>query len=175
MTDNLTKPKQEMAHEVLRSIRQIVRRISEHSRHLSRSEGMTVPQLMCLKALGELAPEQDEITLAQLSQQVQLSPATVSRIVDRLEKGGLVLRERRSRDRRRVCLSLTQEGQARFEALPTPLQEKFLQRLEALPIQEQRTLLDALSQIAGLMDASELDAAPILAPGVEPEPKADPT
>ncbi len=44
----------EIAHEVLRTIRQIVRKISEHSKSLYREVGLTVPQLMCLKAIGEL-------------------------------------------------------------------------------------------------------------------------
>ena len=49
----------EIAHEVLRSIRQIVRRISEYSRQLSREVGLTVPQLMCLKAIGDLEDLED--------------------------------------------------------------------------------------------------------------------
>ncbi|MDH5492810.1 MAG: MarR family winged helix-turn-helix transcriptional regulator [Myxococcales bacterium] len=155
----------EIAHEVLRAIRQVVRRISEHSKYLSREAGLTVPQLMCLKAIGDLEEDTDEITVAMVGRQVQLSAATVSRIVDRLARAELVVRERRSKDRRRVCLSLTPAGLDRFQTLPTPLQEKFVERLCALPEDERRTILSSLHRITELMDARELDAAPILTPG----------
>ncbi len=158
---------------MLRSIRQIVRRISEHSKHLSRDVGLTVPQLLCLKAIEELAKTHMDVTVASLSAQVQLSPATVSRIVERLVRAGLVTRERGTEDRRRVSLSLTEAGRARYADLPMPLQEQFVGRLRALPAERQLALLDALREIASLMDASGLDAAPILAPGEDV--KADPS
>lgn len=157
----------EIAHEVLRSIRQIVRRISEYSRQLSREVGLTVPQLMCLKAIGELEDLEDEISVVMVGTRVHLSSATVSRIVDRLVRTGLVTRERRSNDRRKVCLSLTAAGLERYQTLPTPLQEQFVDRLMSLQESDRLALLAALRRITGLMDATGLDAAPILTPGEE--------
>lgn len=157
----------DIAHEVLRSIRQIVRRISEHSKYLSAEAGLTVPQLMCLKAIGEIgqAEEGNEITVAMVGKSVQLSAATVSRIVDRLVSAGLVTRDRRAADRRKVCLSLTAAGLDRFRTLPTPLQETFVDRFKALPPEERSALLSALRRISALMGAENLDAAPLLVPG----------
>ncbi len=155
----------DIAIEVLTYIRQVVRRISEHSKYLAREVGLTVPQLMCLKAIGELEEQEGEITVAMIGKIVQLSPATVSRIIDRLERAGLVERERRSKDRRRVCLSLTAAGLERFQTLPIPLQEQFITRIRALTKDEREHILDALRRIAELMDATQLDAAPILTPG----------
>jgi DNA-binding MarR family transcriptional regulator len=152
----------EIAHDVLRAIRQIVRRISEHSKALYREVGLTVPQLMCLKAIGELEETQDEITVVMVAKRLQLSPATVSRIIDRLTRANLVIRERRSQDRRKVCLSLTPSGLERFQTLPVPLQELFVRRLSALPRNERTNLLESLQRIAELMEAVEIDAAPIL-------------
>ena len=161
----------ETADEILRTIRQLVRRISEHSRYLSRNVGLTVPQLMCLKAIGELEGGGSElITVAQVAKEVQLSPATVSRILDRLVNAKLIARQRSDRDRRKVSLTLTPAGLERYQTLPTPLQERFLMRLAELPVNERTQLLDSLRRIADLMDAAELDAAPLLAPGAEPEP-----
>jgi len=154
------------------SIRQIVRRISEHSRYLSREVGLTVPQLLCLKAIGEMEETRAEITLVMVAHRVQLSAATVSRIIDRLARAELVLRERRSQDRRKVCLSLTAKGMERFQTLPTPLQETFVARFAALRQEDQQGLLSALSRITELMDATDLDAAPILTPGADV--KSDP-
>ena len=158
-------PEKEIAHEVLRSIRQIVRRISEYSRQMLRESGLTVPQLVCLKAIGELEEEQDEVSVVMVGRQVHLSSPTVSRIVDRLVQKGLVARERRSKDRRKVCLSLTPRGRERYRTLPTALQEQFVDRLMSLEESDRLALLVALQRIAELMDATGLDAAPILTPG----------
>lgn len=160
-----TERDRELAHDVLRSIRQIVRCISEHSKYLGREVGLTVPQLMVLKTIGELEAKGEEITVALVSARVQLSPATVSRILDRLVKGDLVTRERGAADRRRVSLTLTAAGYERFQTLPTPLQERFVKRLLGLTQEERVALLAALRRTAELMDATEIDASPILAPG----------
>jgi DNA-binding MarR family transcriptional regulator len=149
-----------ISHEILRAIRRVIRKVSDHSRMLSRDVGLTVPQLLCLKAIGE--SKEDETTLALVAQTVQLSPATTSGIMDRLERDGLVLRERRSKDRRKVCLTLTDRGASLFENLPTPLQDSFVRRLMALSEQERREVLTALQRVVELMEAGDIDAAPIL-------------
>lgn len=152
-----------LAHDVLRSIRRILRRVSEHSRHLVAEVGLTVPQLMCLKAIGEMERGgNDEITLVELSARVHLSAGTVSRIIERLVRADLVLRERRAQDRRKVCLSLSERGRERYDALPSPLQDRFVERLNELDATERRRLLDALERISELMDAGEDDVAPVL-------------
>jgi DNA-binding MarR family transcriptional regulator len=156
----------QIAHEVLRVIRQIVRRISAHSKQLSSEIGLTVPQLMCLKAVGEMEEQGvAEITVAAVGHRVQLSPATVSRIVDRLVRVSLISRTRDEQDRRKVCLALTTSGVDRFHSLPTPLQEQFVERLRKLDEAERLVLLDSLRRLAELMDAGSIDAAPILHPG----------
>lgn len=155
----------DIAHEVLRAIRQIVRQISEHSKHLSREFGLTVPQLMCLKAIGEFEEQGAEITVALVGQAVHLSAATTSRILDRLVRAELITRVRQEKDRRKVILSLTAAGFERYQTLPTPLQERFVERLLALPESERLELLGALRRITALMGATDLDAAPLLTPG----------
>lgn len=163
MSDENTK----IAHDVLRTIRQIVRKISEHSKALYREAGLTVPQLMCLKAIGDLEEGAEEVTVIMVAKQLELSPATVSRIIDRLTRSGLVERERRAKDRRKVCLSLTAAGLERFQTLPVPLQERFVQRLSTLPSDERSRLLASLRRIADLMEATQIDAAPMLTPEVD--------
>ncbi len=157
----------EIAHAVLRTIRQIVRKVSEHSKAMYREVGLTVPQLMCLKAIGELEEDSDEVTVVMVATRLELSPATVSRIVDRLVRANLVIRERRAKDRRKVCLSLSASGVDRFQTLPVPLQEMFVRRLSGLGTEERTMLLESLQRIAQLMEASDIDAAPLLTPEVD--------
>lgn len=155
------------ADAILRSIRRIVKRVSEHSRNLSRDVGLTVPQLLCLRVIGELDERETEVTVALVAARVQLGAPTVSRIVDRLERAGLVVRERRAADRRKVCLSLTPGGVERFQALPKPLQDRFVQRFAELSSARRAELLGALQEVITLMEAEDLVAAPVLSPGVE--------
>ena len=157
-----------VSDEILRALRRIIRKISEHSRQLSRDAGLTVPQLLCLRAIGDADP-QAEVTVASVSAAVQLSPATVSRILDRMENSGLIVRERRSDDRRKVGLSLTDAGRQKAENVPTPLQEQFSQRLQALPDHEQAQLLGTLQKIVEMMEAADLDAAPLLDSQFDPK------
>lgn len=110
------------------------------------------------------------MTVAKVANSVQLSTATVSRLLDRLEAAGLVLRQRTSRDRRKVCLTLTTDGRRRLRKIPTPLHEQFLERLTRLRRTEQRAMLDCLEQIVEMMDAKDLEAAPVLTPDVEVKP-----
>jgi len=156
-----------IAFELLRAIRRIVRRITIHSRALAGEVGLTVPQLLCLKAIGDAVPA--GMTVADLAKQVSLSPTTTSRIVERLVRAGLVTRVRSEDDRRRVQLSLTPIGIRRHRELPRPLQDRFLERLERLPTAEQERLLHALSEILVMMDAEDVDAAPLLVPEAEIE------
>lgn len=160
-------PRGKIADEVLRAIRRILRKTSEHSRQLSREAGLTVPQTLCLRFLAD-ADGDEEVTVARISQAVQLAPATVSRLLDRLEDAGLVVRERRSRDRRRVCLSLTALGRQQIDKLPAPLQEQFVSRLLRLPADEQQQLLRSLVKVVEMMEAADLDAAPVLDAGGDP-------
>ncbi|WP_198953592.1 MarR family winged helix-turn-helix transcriptional regulator [Rhodopirellula sp. MGV] len=152
--------------QILRAIRRIIRKTSEHSRHVGRQAGVSVPQMLCLRAIAEADPGQ-EITVASVAETVQLSAPTVSRILDRLEKGGYLKRERSSVDRRKVFVALTEQGIHRLESLPQPLHEQFLARLESLEENERIELRRALERIVELMDACDIDAAPVLTPELE--------
>ena len=162
-----------LGFQILRAIRRIIRRTSEHSRTVGKHGGVSVPQMLCLKAISEF-PADAEVTVAMAAEAVQLSAPTVSRILDKLEKGGYVVRERNSKDRRRVCVSLTEEGWQRIDNLPTPLHEQFLKCLGTLDPIECLGLLKALERIVELMDAEDIDAAPLLTPELEVGPNGVP-
>ena len=151
------------AQEMLRSLRRIIRSTTIHSRKLYKQHGLTITRLLCMRAIEHAANR--EVTASMISRDVQLSPATVTGILDRLERDGLVMRERSSKDRRKVYLSITPAGQERLAYLPSTLQDRFLERVNAMDPLKQRTLLDSLHLLEELMEASSLEASPILIPG----------
>jgi len=156
----------ETAYEILRSLRQIKRAMSLHSRKLASEVGLTVPQLLCLKAIAE-APNQ-ELSPGVMAQQIQVTPGTVTGITDRLVKLGLIDRQHRPGDRRRVYLTLTERGQQHYDQAPKPFQERFIEHLEALDDSERAHILDALHTVVQLMDAGDLSDAPLLNTSAKP-------
>ncbi|MEC0227736.1 MULTISPECIES: MarR family winged helix-turn-helix transcriptional regulator [Paenibacillus] len=77
-------------------------RVSLMYRELQREE-LTGPQLFILRELFMNEPRK----LGDLAQSVQLSNSTVSGIVDRLERDGMVERKRDKQDRRIVWIGTT--------------------------------------------------------------------
>lgn len=158
----------ERGYQVVQAIRRIIRRVSSHSRLMAQRTGLTLPQLLSLRAIDE--SDADEVTLASVADAVHLSRSTVSGVIERLVKAGLISRARSSVDRRRLHLSLTGSGRDKLASAPAPLQDRFLARLDALPRSEQQALLSALHRIVEMMDAEDLDAAPMLLPGEKVPP-----
>ena len=155
---------------ILQSLRRIIRAIETHSQSLSQHHQVTGPQLACLLALRESGA----LTTCNLAQAVSLSPSTVVGIVDRLADKGLVSRERGSRDRRQVLVSLTESGLALTASAPSPLQETFAAALKLLPELEQVSITLALEKVVDLMNARGIDAAPLLETGPLPAPDRSP-
>ncbi|MBY6094773.1 MarR family winged helix-turn-helix transcriptional regulator [Ferrimonas balearica] len=147
--------------QLLISLRKVIRAIDLHSRKLNKESGLTGPQLVVMQKIAQL----DGPIARQVAAEVNLSPATVTSIIDRLESRGLVKRIRDEADKRRVHLSLSEEGQGLLASAPQPLQEHFIQRYQALEEWEQSLLLSSVERIASMMDAEELDAAPMLTVG----------
>jgi DNA-binding MarR family transcriptional regulator len=144
--------------DVLIAIRKIIRATDLHSRQLTKSVGLTAPQLLVLRAIRDLGA----VAISRLSSEVSLSQATVTTILDRLEKRGLVDRRRSEQDKRVVHALLTDAGRAVVESAPTPLQEAFSVRFEQLEAWEQSLILSALQRVAAMMDADDIDASPFL-------------
>ena len=152
---------------ILTALRRISRAIDLFSRSLAKQSGLTVPQLVCLKHLACSGPTAPTV----LARSVVLSSATVTGILDRLVRRGLVSRRRLEQDRRRVEVELTEAGRRVTADAPFPLQTRFAQRLIELPPEEQHEIDTVLQRITEMMEADDIDAAPMLATGpalVEP-------
>ncbi len=156
--------------DILVALRRLMRAADLHSQKLSRESGLTTPQLLVLQAI-----EKDGMSsTSALARHIVVSQATVTRIVDRLERAGLVHREKSSTDKRVTNVTLTDAGLTKLEAAPEPLQSEFLREFRKLQDWEQQMLRASLLRIAEMMDASDLDAAPILQAGAIVEPAPDP-
>lgn len=151
----------ELEDHVLIALRRIIRATDLHSRALGKETGLTTPQLVVIRAVREMSAP----TVSDVARAVSLSQATVTTVLQRLETKGLVRRERSSTDRRAVIVQLTPAGKALWKNAPEPLQYSFTERFKALSSWEQHSIVSALERVAAMMDAQQLDAAPMLASG----------
>ena len=147
--------------EILIALRRIMRATDLQSQKLSRQSGLTVPQLLVMQAIEK----EGSPSTSALARHIVVSQATVTRIIDRLERAGLVKREKSSQDKRVVNVRLTEDGLAKLATAPEPLQAEFLREYRKLEDWEQKMLKSSLLRIAAMMDAHDLDAAPILQTG----------
>jgi DNA-binding MarR family transcriptional regulator len=152
--------------EVLTSLRRVIRATDLHSRHLSKTTGVTAPQILIMQAISNT----EGATLGEIATSVSLSQATVSSILDRLEKRGLIARERSTVDKRRVHAHLTDQGLQVLREAPLPLQEQFARQFDDLQEWEQSMIICALQRVANMMDADHIDASPILEIGTLDSP-----
>jgi len=154
---------QELSEDVLITLRKIIRSIELHSRDLSREFGLTGPQLLVLKNIKAHNP----CNVRDIAKGANLSSATVTAILDRLEQRSYAKRSRSSVDKRRVEVTLTEKAQKVLESGPTLLQTRFVKRFNDLQDWEQTLLLSSLQRISKMMDAENLNEplAPVLASG----------
>jgi DNA-binding MarR family transcriptional regulator len=151
-----------LERDTLTSLRRIIRAVSLYNRQLLKGYGLSAPQLTCLRHLGR----HGQRTAGQLARGIAVSQATVTGIVDRLERGGLVARRRSEVDRRIVIVELTPRGREVATSVPQPLQERFVRGLSEVSEFRRQRIDAALKDIVGLMEATRVDAAPVLASGV---------
>jgi DNA-binding MarR family transcriptional regulator len=148
----------ERSLQALVVLRQIIRATEIHEKNISRSTGLTLPQLMVLQTLRESSP----MTSGELARRLNVAQATVTSILDRLEKKTLISRERGKEDKRKMWVHLTDEGTHLLVSSPTTLQDRFTQEFDDMRDWEQSMMLASLERIAHLLQADHLDAAPVL-------------
>lgn len=86
----------EMAQEIVANLRELGRSMRQPIEEEAARAGITLPQQNVMQVLIR----SDGLSLKELSKQVGLAHATVSGIVDRLEKRGMVVRRQNDDDRR---------------------------------------------------------------------------
>ena len=144
--------------DVLVALRRVIRATDLHSKHLAKTTGLTSPQILLLQTIRD----RGEVTIGEIATEMSLSQATVTTIIDRLEKRGLVYRERSKTDKRKVHAHLTDDAIETLKSAPIPLQDQFSRQYSALQDWEQAMIISSLQRVATMMDAQNIDASPLL-------------
>jgi DNA-binding MarR family transcriptional regulator len=151
----------DFGEKILSTIRQIIRAIDLQSRNLTRKYGLTGPQLLVLKELYK----ENRLTSSQIAVNISLSQATVTSILDRLEKQAFVKRIKSSQDKRKITIKLEEKALKIMRTNPNLLQEQFTDRFYKLEEWEQLMLISSLQKIATMMNAESIVSPPVLTSG----------
>jgi DNA-binding MarR family transcriptional regulator len=103
--------------------RSALRHFLRRSEKIARQSGLTPQRYALLMMIKGASSGDEQSTVTKLSERLQLAQSTVTELVRRAEKVGLVEREQSERDARVANLRLTAEGERRlmrsFTALET--------------------------------------------------------
>jgi DNA-binding MarR family transcriptional regulator len=133
------------ALDFLRVIWAVDHSLQTTSRRMERTIGVTGPQRFVLRIVGRFPG----ITAGHLARLLHLHPGTLTGIVDRLEREGLLRRRVDPRDRRRTLLGLTAKGRGldvATEGVVEAAIQRVLDETPAAKVRAAREVLEAIVQ-----------------------------
>ncbi|MBN1103075.1 MAG: MarR family transcriptional regulator [Deltaproteobacteria bacterium] len=124
-----------------------------YTKELNKAYQVSAPQLNCLLALREYGP----LPPSHIAKAIMVDSSTITGIIDRLERKGLVERSRTSPDRRVIIVSLTEGGRDLATHAPPPFQKKIVEGLRRMPDHEVEKIIKALMKLVYMLDVQNLD------------------
>ena len=134
-------------YRALAAFRHEIRKFLAFSEQAAREAGIEPQQHQLLLAVRGL-PEGSRPTIGAIAARLCVKHHTVVALVDKLEAGGLIERDRSTEDRREVLLRVTRDG----EALLRGLSSLHRDQLQTAGPQ----MIRALQEIVGLPDAGPI-------------------
>ncbi len=147
--------------EILIKIRKIVRSINLESRKIQKEYGVSIPQVLCLNFLHHSPNFQS--TQGEIRKFLNLNSSTVSGIIFRLEKKGLLAKLPKSGDKRVVNIALTSDGDKLLAKIPSLLHEQLSTKLQKLESQTLKKVEESLDMLINLLDIQGIEASPMIA------------
>jgi DNA-binding MarR family transcriptional regulator len=114
------------------------------TKDLAARHGVTGPQLAVVKMLEPVG----KLSLSELSWRIRARNSTVTGIIDRMEREGLVERRRSEDDRRVIHITLTKKGQRLAGEIPVEPVQIFRQILGELSPRDASELSRILNRLA---------------------------
>jgi DNA-binding MarR family transcriptional regulator len=132
-------------------------------RELATSHGISLGDLFAVRTLARLG----EVPVSRYGAELGLARSTITNLVDRLERAGLVARVASPCDRRVTLVRLTPAGRDTTEAGARLGESDLVRRLLALSDADQASLAELLERLV----AAEPGGAADPAASAEPEPE----
>lgn len=146
--------------DILIKLRKIVRSVNLESKRVEKQFGVSIPQLLCLQFLAD--QNEYRANAKQLKEFLNLNASTVSGIISRLEKKGFVAKLPKLNDKRITWISLTVKGMEILKNAPITFQQKLSEKLQELPPEKIKTIIEGIDLLTKLMEVEEMEAIPIV-------------
>lgn len=146
--------------DILIDIRRIVRSINLESKRVQKDFGISIPQLLCL---GHIDRAENKLaTHGELMKLLSLNSSTVTGIINRLERRGLLKRLPKSGDKRVTYIGITPQGSEIVAKAPDILHDQLATKIKGLPEPVQSQIKASLDIIVEAMEISKMDASPLI-------------
>ena len=140
----MSRTRPELSRDAYLAIARVQDRLTAEFQSSFKAQGLTMTQYNILRILiGAKEPIPCQVVGERLIQRVP----DVTRLLDRMEKEGLVERVRSAEDRRVVLVSVTREGRKRSNRLTQPTLALHDQQMQALSTSELRQLESLLARL----------------------------
>ncbi|MDA3881026.1 MAG: MarR family transcriptional regulator [Prolixibacteraceae bacterium] len=146
--------------DIIINIRKIVRSINLESKRIQKDYGVSIPQILCLNYLYHA--QNFQATQSEIKEFLNLNPSTVSGIIQRLERKGLIARLPKSGDKRVTNLILTTIGESMLNNIPPLLHDRLSKKLNNYDQKELINIETVLEQLVNILQISDMDASPLI-------------
>lgn len=144
----------EQIQTITSHLRILFKSIQQHSKTVEKECGLTSAMLWMMWELFATP----SMKVSELAEALSIHASTCSNMLDKLEKKGLVRRERSGRDQRAVHLYITDEGSALLAKAPRPAQGALSGTLEKLADDDLHKLVDGLKVLIGSLQTRDAAA-----------------
>ncbi len=146
--------------DVLVGIRRIIRNVNLESKRIEKDYGISIPQLLCLNFLQK-QPDQ-QASQKEIKDWLSLNASTVTGIINRLERKGLIAKLPRQGDKRVSKITITERGALLIADTPTPIHDRLSAKLKRLQPEHIVELQRAFELISNFLEGDIEDASPII-------------
>jgi DNA-binding MarR family transcriptional regulator len=132
----------ELAHDFFRLMKQFPRLKLKHTDGLTRSG-----QELLVMLVMNLDETEKALTVTEMSNLLQITPAGVTHLLNPLEETGFIERLPDPKDRRIVRIGLTDKGTQETAALISDVQENLVTMVNLLGEEDSRTFIRLVSRV----------------------------
>lgn len=127
--------------------------IDEQSREIEKLTGLSKNQALTIRAVSR----SPSASVTELAKSMYLNPATMVRILDRLEEQGIIVRIRSKEDRRVVKIGMTDKFSGIEKILRTITHDSLLECLAATNDNELSDMLEKLQKLSSLFGTAYIN------------------
>ena len=138
-------------HQTYLALQILALRLKDETEHLLKPEGLTSTQVNVLRILRGAGD--DALTCGDIAGRLINKDPDVTRLLDRMEKLGLIERARSGHDRRVLLTRLSSQGRETVDRLDDPLMELHRRQFRHLPPKRLELLLELLGEAANSQGA----------------------